>query len=61
MKHIFSSASKLAFLMLVFTACVGFMCYRLEAKDFVYLAGLAFVYYFTRAKKEKETGGQNVP
>lgn len=61
MKQIFSSASKLAFLMLVFTTCVGFMCFRLEASDFVYLAGLAFVYYFTRPKNNIQKGGSDVP
>lgn len=61
MKQVFSSASKLVFLMLSFTVCVGFMRGLLSSGDFMSLVGMAFVYYFTRAKKEKETGGPNVP
>lgn len=57
MKQVFSSASKLAFLMLCFTVCVGFMSGVLPPADFVYLAGLAFVYYFTRPKNQTKDGG----
>lgn len=47
MKNIFESASKIAFLMLAFSACVGFFIGRLEPKDFMMLAGMAFAFYFS--------------
>lgn len=47
MSKILSSASKVAFLMLMVTACVGFFLGRLEAKDFMLLATGAAAFYYT--------------
>lgn len=52
MKELFQSASKIVFMMLATTACVALFCRILDAKDFMYLAAMAFVYYFTRKKEE---------
>lgn len=46
MTEIFKSASKIVFLMLALTACVGFFFGKLEAKDFMVLSGMAFGFYF---------------
>jgi hypothetical protein len=45
--NILTSASKLVFLMLALSACVGFFIGRLEAKDFMLLAVSAFSFYFS--------------
>lgn len=50
------SASKLVFLALTLTACVGFFMGRLEAKDFMVLAIGAYGYYF--GYKPSDTNGQ---
>ncbi|KKT20019.1 MAG: hypothetical protein UW07_C0044G0011 [Candidatus Nomurabacteria bacterium GW2011_GWF2_43_8] len=54
MKNILSSASKLVFLLLTVTACMGFFIGLLEAKDFMVLAGMTFTFYFSN---KGETGG----
>jgi asparagine N-glycosylation enzyme membrane subunit Stt3 len=46
MKNIISSASKIVFLLLALTACVGFFLKLLESKDFMVLACMAFTFYF---------------
>jgi len=46
MGKILSSASKLVFLLLAVTACVGFFVGKLDPKDFMVLAGMAFSFYF---------------
>ena len=55
MNKIVSSASKLAFLLLAVTACVAFLWGKLEPKDFVQLASMAFVFYFSN-KGETNSG-----
>lgn len=45
--EIFKSASKLVFLILTLTACFAFIMGRLEAKDFMMLASMAFAFYFS--------------
>lgn len=45
-QNILGSASKLVFLMLASSACIGFFLGMLEAKDFMLLAGMAFSFYF---------------
>jgi putative solute:sodium symporter small subunit len=47
MSRILSSASKLVFVLLAVSACVGFFVGKLEAKDFMVLAGMAFAFYFS--------------
>lgn len=44
--NIFESASKIVFILLALSACVGFFLGLLESKDFMLLAGMAFSFYF---------------
>lgn len=46
LKTLFSSAAKIVFILLAVTACVAFLFGKLEAKDFMTLASLAFAFYF---------------
>lgn len=48
------SASKTVFILLAGTACYGFLIGKLEPKDFMTLAGMAFGFYFSF----KGDGGQ---
>lgn len=54
LKQLFSSAAKIVFILLAVTACVGFFLGKLEAKDFMLLASMAFAFYFV-------TPNNNVP
>jgi hypothetical protein len=54
MSKIMSSASKLVFLLLTITACVGFFLGKLEPKDFMVLSGMAYAFYFSN---KGETSG----
>ena len=47
MINILSSASKIVFILLAVTACLGFFLGKLESKDFMVLAGMAFTFYFS--------------
>lgn len=53
MDKIYTSASRIAFLLIVITVCAGFLLGKLDPKEFVGLAGMAFVYYFTKKESEK--------
>lgn len=44
---ILKSASKVVFMALALSACVGFFIGILESKDFMVLAGMAFGFYFS--------------
>jgi len=55
MKNIASSASKLVFVLLTLTACVGFLLGRLPVDQFMILAIAASSFYFSN---KGETGGQ---
>jgi asparagine N-glycosylation enzyme membrane subunit Stt3 len=44
--EIIKSASKIVFILLAVTACVGFFFDKLDAKDFMVLAMAAFTFYF---------------
>lgn len=57
MTSILSSASKIVFILLAVTACVAFFLGRLEAKDFMVLAGMAFAYYFAAKPGDNNQGG----
>lgn len=46
MTEILKSASKIVFIMLAISACIGFFMGILEAKDFMVLTGMAFSFYF---------------
>lgn len=41
------SASKTVFIILAVTACIGFVIGKLESKDFMLLASMAFAFYFS--------------
>ncbi|GIW70351.1 MAG: hypothetical protein KatS3mg101_1098 [Patescibacteria group bacterium] len=51
---ILTSASKIVFIMLALTACIGFFMKLLEAKDFMVLAGMAFSFYFANKGESNE-------
>lgn len=44
-----ASASKLVFLGLAFTGCLGFLIGKLETKDFMMMIGMAFSFYFGKS------------
>lgn len=54
MVNILESASKLVFIMLAVVVCAGFLLGRLEAKDFMMLAGMSFTFYFSYKSDNKE-------
>lgn len=56
MNKIFESASKIVFLLLTLTACVGFFIGKLEPDKFMILAVAAFTFYF--ANKGDAQGGE---
>ena len=47
MEKIFSSASKVVFIIITLSACAGFFLGKLEAKDFMFLAAAVFTFYFS--------------
>ena len=55
---IIKSASKLVFTLMAVTVCIAFLysVFRhwttIEVKDFMFLCGMAFAFYFTRDKGE---------
>jgi len=51
---ILKSASKIAFLMLIITACGGFLMGILESKDFMVLASGASGFYFANKGDENK-------
>ncbi len=46
MKNIFSSASKLVFVLMAVATIVGMFMGRIDAKDFLVLVSMAFTFYF---------------
>lgn len=54
---IFSSASKIVFILLALTACIGFFIGILESKDFMVLASMAFGFYFAAKPSDVVAGG----
>lgn len=59
MANILSSASKIVFIMLTVTACVGFFIGRLDPKDFMLLASMAYGFYFA-SKQTAPIAGDSV-
>lgn len=58
-KEIFKSASKIVFILLTITACVGFFVGMLASEDFMVLAGMAFSFYFShKGEKDVEYAGK---
>ena len=59
MTKILKSASKLVFLLIALTACIGFFLGKLESQDFMVLAGMAFGFYFSfKGDTTKEYAGK---
>ena len=58
MKNIIKSASKIVFILLAITACIGFFFGKLESQDFMVLAISAFTFYFSNKGEIKE---KNLP
>lgn len=54
---IFTSASKIVFILLSVSACVGFFIGILESKDFMVLASMAFGFYFAAKPSDPTAGG----
>lgn len=44
--NVLKSASKIVFLLIALTACIGFFIDKLESTDFMVLASMAFTFYF---------------
>ena len=56
---ILKSASKIAFLLIAITACAGFLAGKLDTKDFMVLASMAFGFYFSfKGESNKEYAGK---
>lgn len=55
--NILQSASKIVFIMLAVTACVGFFIGLLESKDFMVLASMAFGFYFAAKTSDVTASG----
>jgi len=51
---ILKSASKLVFVMIAITVCIGFFFGKLESQDFMVLAMSAFTFYFSNKGNTKE-------
>lgn len=49
--YILSSASKIVFILMAVAVVVGVFANKIDPKDFVGLASMAFVYYFTRQQE----------
>ncbi len=50
--EIFSSASKIVFLMVAFTVCAGFFFKLLTQDNFMYVATSVFSFYFGKAQEK---------
>jgi len=53
MESIYKSASKIVFILLMLTACVGFLCGRLPTDQFMILATSASAFYFSHKPTDK--------
>ena len=51
MKKIFQSASKTVFVLMALSLVILTFAGKVEAKDFIVLASMAFTYYFTKQTK----------
>ena len=54
MKNIYSSASKIVFILMAVAVIVGMFYGRVEAKDFMILASMAFSFYFANKGENNE-------
>ena len=53
MTTLLTSASKIVFILMALTSCVGFFLGILETKDFMVLASMAFSFYFAHKGSPK--------
>lgn len=60
-EKIFNSPSAIAFLLIAFTVCIGFMLNKLSSSDFIILATLAFNAYFMSRKTTQTQPVQELP
>jgi predicted membrane channel-forming protein YqfA (hemolysin III family) len=56
MANILQSASKIVFILLTITACVGFFMKILDPKDFMLLASMAYGFYFASKPTDSNAG-----
>lgn len=54
MENIFKSASKIVFILLIVTACIGFIMDKLPVDQFMILAIGASSFYFSNKGSEKD-------
>lgn len=59
MNTLFSSASKIVFILIAIGAITGFFLGILEAKDFMLLAVSAFSFYFTKTNPSSSDSSDN--
>jgi hypothetical protein len=58
---ILQSASKLVFLIVTLSACAGFFLGKLDPKDFMILASMAFSFYFANKGEVAPSTASGVP
>ena len=54
MKSIYSSASKIVFILMAGATIAGMFCGKVDAKDFIILASMAFSFYFANKGEPSE-------
>lgn len=58
MENVFKSASKIVFILLMATACIGFLLGRLPVDQFMILAVAASSFYFSHKGEDKPFAGK---
>lgn len=56
MNELLSSASKVVFILMAIAVIAGMFVGRIDSKDFMMLAGMAFTFYFTSKPADAVTG-----
>lgn len=56
MNTIFSSAAKIVFILMAIAVILGLFLGKIEAKDFMVLASMAFAFYFVTPSTSTEVG-----
>jgi hypothetical protein len=57
MTSLLQSAAKIVFILIAITSCVAFIMGKLESKDFMLLASMAFAFYFAMPSNTSEIAG----
>lgn len=56
MTNILSSATKIVFIMIALTLCIGFFIGKVDGKDFLIIVGMVFAFYYgTKSVTPTET------